>query len=298
MCRVGKLYDFHRRACQGGVEGWRWGQLGGLSGRGGGMAGGGFWGQLPNEGNRFDSLRGSSVWHWTLDKHGELRFPPGGGLHPTPTFRKRLLYSSIFQRWRLLNHAYRVSTWIGLDCASYCEGHVRRLLKLRMWDLGISPLGLKCANDILWTGLLTLSPLAKVWMVISLLPLTCDFTHTPSHVHTHTRAVWEHTVLAGVICDLLPSFAAISLVLISSRLFPSSLLLMFLPPPPLSPLAPLARIPSSCTFSFSTLTLFPPSLVSRLLFRPARCFSSPPPPFFPLSNGDCLISIINNRRDL
>lgn len=49
-----------------------------------------------------------------------------------------------------------------------------------------SPLVLKCSNDILCTRLLTLSPLAKVWMVISLLALTCYCTSTHAHTYTHT----------------------------------------------------------------------------------------------------------------
>lgn len=81
---------------------------------------------------------------------------------------------------------------ICLDCVSYCEGHFQCLLKLCAYDLRISPLALKCANDILCTGLLTLSPLAKVWMVISLLALTCDFTST--HAHAHTYIIGTHSI--------------------------------------------------------------------------------------------------------
>lgn len=104
------------------------------------------------------------------------------------------------------------SSIICLDCVSYCEGHFQCLLKQRAYDLSISPLAPKCANNILCTRLLTLSPLAKVWMVISLLALTRDFTHT------HAYIIGTHSIGLG---DLWPlsSFAAISLVLISSRLF-------------------------------------------------------------------------------
>lgn len=90
---------------------------------------------------------------------------------------------------------------ICLDCISHCEGHFQCLLKQRAYDLSISPLALKCANDILCTRLLTLSPLAKVWMVISLLALTCDSTSTHASTHTHTYIIGTPSIGLG---DLWP----------------------------------------------------------------------------------------------
>lgn len=86
------------------------------------------------------------------------------------------------------------------------------LLKPYAYNHSISPLALKCANDMLCTRLLTLSPLAKVWVVISLVAMTRDSTST--HAQTRTHTLLAHKVLALVICDLFPSIAAISLVLI------------------------------------------------------------------------------------
>lgn len=65
--------------------------------------------------------------------------------------------------------------------------------------LSMSPLALKWANDILCTKLLTLSPLAKVWMVISLLAMTCDFVRT--HTLSHTCINGTHSIGFG---DLWP----------------------------------------------------------------------------------------------
>ena len=81
------------------------------------------------------------------------------------------------------------------DCIFYCEGHFQCLLRQRAYDPGRSPLAVKCANDILCTRLLTLSPLAKVWMVISLPALTCDSTST--HPQTHTPGCWHTTYWLG-----------------------------------------------------------------------------------------------------
>lgn len=159
---------------------------------------------------------------------------------------------------------------ICLDCISYHEGHFQCLLKQRAYDLSISPLDSKCANDILCTRLLTLSPLAKVWMVISLLALTCDFTSTHAHTHIH---YWHTQYWPGWFVTsfppLLPShsywFLSSLFLHLSSFLF----LLMFL----FSSLSvSLASLPFSSTFSFC------PSL-SR-------------------SRQDCSISIINNHQDL
>lgn len=49
---------------------------------------------------------------------------------------------------------------ICVDCISYCEGRFQCLLRQRAYDLSISLLALKSANDTLCTRLLTLSPLA------------------------------------------------------------------------------------------------------------------------------------------
>jgi len=89
------------------------------------------------------------------------------------------------------------------DCISYCEGHFQCLLKQRAYDLSRSPLAVKSANDVLCTRLLTLSPLAKVWMVISLRALTCDFTHTHTHIiGTHTIGLGDLWPLSLLCCHL------------------------------------------------------------------------------------------------
>lgn len=81
-------------------------------------------------------------------------------------------------------------------------------------DLGMSPLPLRCANDIAWTRLLTLSPLARVWIGIS---LTCDSTGTHTYTQTHVHYRLAPYRLRWFVTS--PSFAAISLVLISSLIF-------------------------------------------------------------------------------
>lgn len=129
---------------------------------------------------------------------------------------------------------------ICLDCISYCEGHFRCLLKQCAYDLSISPLALKCANDILYTRLLTLSPLAKVWMVISLLALTCDFTSTHTHTHywlTQYWLVWFVTSFP----PLLPSHSYWFFPRLFLRLSSFLFLLMF----PFSSLSPSLHLPLS-----------------------------------------------------
>lgn len=123
---------------------------------------------------------------------------------------------------------------ICLNCISYCEGHFQCLLKHHVYDLSISPLLVKFANDILCTRLLTLSPLAKVWMVISLLALTCDFKFTHSHIHTYSTGT--HSI---GLSDLWPlSLLCCHLTRIDFfSSFPSSLFLS-LPPNVSLPLSP------------------------------------------------------------
>lgn len=153
---------------------------------------------------------------------------------------------------------------ICLDPISYCEGHFQCLLKQHAYNLSISPLALKCANDILCTRFHTLSPLAKVWMVISLLALTCDFT-VPRSL-THINIIGTHTI---GLCDLWP----LSLLHCHGTCIdffsslPSSLLL------PLPPNVSLLLSPSSWRVSHSPPPsfvwlshLFPPSPMSHLLY--------------------------------
>lgn len=138
------------------------------------------------------------------------------------------------------------------DCICYCEGHVQCLLKHRAYDLSISPLALKCANDILCTRLLTLSPLAKVWMVISLLALTCDSTSTHARTRAHTR-----TSQSGHTKYWLGWFVTSFPPLLPSHSYWFLLVLSYNSP---------SFSPSSCSSSLHPLSGFTPTLFYLLFF--------------------------------
>lgn len=89
-------------------------------------------------------------------------------------------------------------------------------------------------------------------------------------MHTHTYINGTHKGLAWVICDLFPSFAAISLVLISSPLFLHLSLFLFPPNVSLLPVYLLLFFflaSLSYLGFFSLLTFFSPSPCLTLRFK-------------------------------
>lgn len=128
--------------------------------------------------------------------------------------------------------------WIASDC----------LLKQHTLDLDISPLALRCANDLAWARPLTLSPLARVCLGVS---LTCDSTATHTHTHSYARTLSACSKPAEVICDL--SLLCCHLTRIDFfSYFPSSLLHL-LPPNVSLPLWHQAcSPPPTCLSQFSS----------------------------------------------